>query len=24
MTEDHHFICVNTLEDKIFISKIDC
>ena len=24
MTEDHHFICVNTLEDKVFISKIDC
>lgn len=23
MTEDHHFICVNTLEDKIFISKIE-
>jgi len=23
MTEDHHFICVNTLEDTIFISKID-
>lgn len=22
-TEDHHFICVNTLEDKIFISKLD-
>jgi hypothetical protein len=23
-TEDHHFICVDTLNDKIFISKIDC
>jgi len=23
-TEDHHFICVDTLNDKIYISKINC